>query len=181
MDYFGSLLRRYNGTRSSQQEMIWDQSVQIDSIRASWYQWSCIQTLLHKAKCCYQNFVSWPSVPKNSVEHVFETPDHAFPNTTVVRCTRWVKLPRDTFLDEGLSRNLLVPVWNVSEELLFSGNEICSVVWPWNWTDGIPLRAVNFSLLNTQLLVSFDGTTSEWTALVVKQVKSNLIVFLSTS
>ena len=40
-------------------------------------------------------------------------------------------------------------------------------------TDGTPRRAANLSIPITQLLVSLDGTTSKWTALVVKQVNRN--------
>ena len=63
----------------------------------------------------------------------------------------------------------MVPIVDVVQEFFLDGYGICAVVRP-NYGWGAR-RAQNLSIPITQLLVSMLGTTSEWTARVMRQAK----------
>ena len=135
--------------------------IQVRSVSTCGCYWSSIEALFHKAERCRQNFIGQAAVLQDRVKYVFDTTDYAFPNTSMVGSTRWIKLPLNSFLQECVVEDLLVPIVDVVHEFFFSGYKVCAVV----------RRAQNLSIPITQLLVSMIGTTSKWTARVVRQVK----------
>ena len=115
--------------------------IQVRSISACGSYWSSIEALFHKAERCRQNFVGQAAVPQYRVKNVFETTDYAFPDTSMVGSTRWVKLPLNSFLQECVVEDLLV---DVVHEFFYTGYEICAVVRP-NYGWGAPVGAKPFN------------------------------------
>ena len=91
----------------------------------------------------------------------------------MVRSTGWVKFTLNSILYTWFCQDLLIPVSDVTFCKSFLSLAIKLVPLFDQRTDGVPRRAANRSIPITQLLVSIDGTTSKWTARVVRQVKRN--------
>ena len=82
--------------------------IQVRSASTCGCYWSSIEALFHKAERCRQNFIGPAAVPQDRVKNVFETTDYAFPNISMVRSTRSVKVPPNSFLQECVVEDLLV-------------------------------------------------------------------------
>ena len=140
--------------------------IQVRSVRTCGCYWSSIEALFHKAERCRQNFVSQAAIPQYRVKKVFETTDYAFPDTSMVGSTWWVKLPFNSFLQECVVEDLLVRIADVIHEFFFAGYQVCALVRP-NYGWGAPAGAKPFNSHHAATRVhardhlEVDGTSRE--------------------
>ena len=140
--------------------------IQVRSVSTCGCYWSSIEAMFHKAERCRQSFIGQVAVPQDRVKKVFETKDYAFPTTSIMGSTRWVKLPLNSFLQVCVVEDLLVPTADVVHEFFFAGYEVCAVVRP-NYGCGAPARAKPFNSHHAATRVQardhleVDGTSRE--------------------
>ena len=103
---------------------------------------------------------------------MLESSHQSFPITSVVWRTRLIEFPLDTFF----TRVSVKTCW-FQLRMLFNNSLWLAVKFvPFSdqITSGTPRLDTNISIPITQLLMSIEGTTSKWTARVVKQLQLNV-------
>ena len=143
--------------------------VQVRTVSTCGCYWSSIEAMFHKVERCRQNFIGQAAFPQDRVKNVFETTDSAFPNTSMVGALGGLNFHLFRFFKSASLRTcsfqlliLYMSSFSLATKFVPLSDQI---------TDGVPRRAHNRAIPITQLLVSMLGTTTKWTARVVRQVK----------